>query len=479
MGRWRLVSAFLFFTGAASAMDPNRAFPQYIRNKWSVQQGFPGGTVYAIAEGLDGYLWIGSENGLVRFDGVNFKLFNHANTPALPLGPVLGLAESKDGDLFIRMESPNMFRYHGGVLQDISSDFSRVNPPLPVTAMSAQKGGDVLFASLGDAIYKYHGGKLTLREIQAPRPNFLVISLAETGDGTVWLGTRDSGLFSMSNRAGPVFLHGLLDKKINCLLPAGDGDRELWIGTDTGLMRWDGTKIATAGLDHIQVLSLTRDRESNVWVGTAGGLARIDSKGVTALDTANGVPITALFEDRDGNLWTGGTDGIERFRDSIFLSNPSSIAGSENNGPLYADGENRIWFAPSNGGLSYLSGGRVESVRIAGMNNDLVYSISGSPGELWIGRQRGGLTHLLETSGSFEAKTYTRADGLAQDSVYTVHRSRDGSVWAGTVSGGVSRFRNSRLYYLHQRERTGFRQCFRHSGRLQRDHVVCNFKRSE
>ncbi|MGA2598649.1 MAG: two-component regulator propeller domain-containing protein [Bryobacteraceae bacterium] len=438
------MSTILFFAGAAAGMDPNRALPQYIRNKWSVQQGFPGGTVYAIAEGLDGYLWIGAENGLVRFDGVNFKLFNHANTPALAVGPVLGLAESQDGDLWIRMEGPNMFRYHGGVLQDVSSDFSRVNPPLPVTAMSGQKSGDLLFASKGDAIYKYHGGKLTLREIQTPRPRFLVISVAETGDGTVWLGTPDSGLFSTSNRGGPVFSRGLLNKNINCLLPSGDGDRELWIGTDSGLMRWDGTKIAAAGLNHIQVLSLIRDRESNVWAGTAGGLARIDSKGVAALDTT-GVPVTALFEDRDGNLWTGGAGGIERFRDSVFLSNPASSAGSENSGPLYADSENRIWFAPSNGGLSYLRSGRVERLEVAGMSNDPVYSISGSPGELWIGRQRGGLTHLLETGGSFAAKTYTRADGLAQDSVYTVHRSRDGSVWAGTVSGGISRFRNGRF----------------------------------
>jgi hypothetical protein len=234
MGRCpRVIPAILFFAGLAAGMDPNRALPQYIRNKWSVQQGFPGGTVYVLAEGLDGYLWIGSENGLVRFDGVNFRLFNHANTPALPVGPVLGVAESQDGDLWIRMESPNMFRYHGGVFQDVSSDFSRVNPPLPVTAMSGQKSGNVLFVSLGDAIYKYHGGKLTLRDIQAPLPNFLVISVAETSDGTVWLGTRDSGLFSMSKGGGPAVSRGLLDKKINCLLPAGDGDRELWIGADT------------------------------------------------------------------------------------------------------------------------------------------------------------------------------------------------------------------------------------------------------
>jgi len=152
MGRWlRVVPAILFFAGLAAGMDPNRALPRYIRNQWGVQQGFPGGTVYAIIEGLDGYLWIGAENGLARFDGVNFKLFNHANTPALPVGPVLGLAESKDGDLWIRMESPNMLRYHGGVFKDVSTELSRAQPPLPVTAMSVQESGDVLFVSSSEA----------------------------------------------------------------------------------------------------------------------------------------------------------------------------------------------------------------------------------------------------------------------------------------------------------------------------------------
>ncbi len=449
--RWlQLTLAILSLARLAPGMDPNRTLPQYVRNRWGVQQGFPGGTVYAIVEGVDGYLWIAAEKGLVRFDGVNFQLFNHANTPALPGGPVLGLAQSRDGNLWMRMESPNMLRLHGGIFQDVSAGFTRSDRPIPITAMAGQNNGGVLFTSLAVAIYEYRDGKLAFRQFQAPSAIFLVISVAQTGDGAVWLGTRESGLFSLSMDGGPPVPRGLQDRKINCLLPAGNGDKELWIGTDSGLMRWDGSKITAAAVDKplngVQVLSMIRDRESNIWMGTANGLARIDSKGVTAVDNAGGMPVTALFEDRDGNLWTGGPDGIERLRDSVFLSySTSSAAAAEGNGPIYADNENRIWFAPLNGGLSYLKGDRIERVRIAGLDRDRVYSIAGGPGELWIGRQSGGLTHLIETRGSFAARTYTRAEGLAQDSVYTVHRSRDGSVWAGTVSGGVSHFRNGRF----------------------------------
>jgi ligand-binding sensor domain-containing protein len=113
---------------------------------------------------------------------------------------------------------------------------------------------------------------------------------------------------------------------------------------------------------------------------------------------------------------------------------------TENNGPVYVDGEGRTWFAPISGGLYWLKDGRVERIAIAGLENDVVYSISGGDGELWIGRQHGGLTVLTKAGNSFAARTYTQADGLAQNSVYSVHRNRDGTVWAGTVSAGASRF---------------------------------------
>ena len=445
----RSAVALLFFAGLVHGMDPNRALSQYVRDRWSMQQGFPGGTVYDIIEGADGYLWIAAEKGLIRFDGSNFQIFNRTNSPNFPIGPVLGLARSSDGALWIRMQSPSMLRYRGDAFEDMSDAFTHADRQLPVTSMFQQDSGDVLFTSLSNTIYKYHGGKFSLREIQPPKANFLIISVAETGDGTTWLGTRDSGLFSLSNAGALTPVSGLQDRRINCLLPGGNGNKELWIGTDTGLMHWDGTKVTAAGveksLNRIQILSMIRDRESNVWIGTATGLARIDSKGVTSLDMGEGAPLTALFEDRDGNLWTGDTQGIERLRDTAFLSYPASSGGSENTTPIYVDSENRTWFAPSSGGLSYVSEERIEHTAIPGLDRDSVYSISGGPHELWIGREHGGLTHLIGTPQSFTARTYTRAEGLAQNSVYTVRRSRDGSVWAGTVSGGVSHFQNGRF----------------------------------
>src|SRR5262249_58571888 len=104
--------------------------------------------------------------------------------------------------------------------------------------------------------------------------------------------------------------------------------------------------------------------------------------------------------------------------------------------------EGRVWFAPSNGGLFWLKGSQIERVTPAGVGKEVVYSIASGKDELWVGRQRGGLTRLRYKGGSFRAETFTQAEGLAQNSVYAVHQSRDGTVWAGTMSGGGRGIKN-------------------------------------
>ena len=240
---------------------------------------------------------------------------------------------------------------------------------------------------------------------------------------------------------------GLAVEKINCVLPVNS--RQIWIGTDKGVVRWTGTEISNLGipasLGHIQIHAMMLDRDSNVWLGSSGGLLRFNSNGVSHDQNRShfNSPVTALFEDREGNVWTGGPEGVERLRDSPFVS--YSVADglpSDSNGPVYVDPVGRTWFAPLEGGLYWLVGGKVKKITDAGLTRDVVYSISGRESELWVGRQHGGLNLLRHHGGSFTAKTYTHVDGLAQDSVYAVHQSRDGTVWAGTLSGGVSEFRN-------------------------------------
>jgi signal transduction histidine kinase len=187
------------------------------------------------------------------------------------------------------------------------------------------------------------------------------------------------------------------------------------------------------------------DHESNIWVGTeADGLMRLSADGPAAMNDPSFPSlrsVTALFEDREKNLWIGTSQGIERLRDNTFMTYSAGEGlTAPANGPLFVDAENRTWFAPSTGGLSWLKDDKVEN--IAGLANDIVYSITGDKNDIWIGRQRGGLTRIHFEGGERSMTTYTQKDGLAQNSVFTVHRGADGSIWAGTLSGGVSKFKN-------------------------------------
>ena len=221
----------------------------------------------------------------------------------------------------------------------------------------------------------------------------------------------------------------------------------MWIGTDRGVARWNGTEITQTGvpaaLRATPALSLTRDRDKNVWVAAgARGLLRVDPDGRVQAASEAGSSlghVTATFEDRDGNLWVGTDRGIERWRDPVFTtySRPEGVP-PDASGPIHAAADGRIWFGPSSGGLFWIRDGQVHQVKEAGLPDDVVYSIHGGAGEVWVGRQRGGVTVLRVGDGGITAERYTQRDGLAQDSVFAIHRTRDGSVWAGTLSGGAS-----------------------------------------
>ena len=452
--RWRLrwLAAGLSLACVAVALqakEPNKAMTQFVREQWGSDRGFPSGPVYAITQTNDGYLWIGTAKGLVRFDGLNFHLFQPSNNAGVPSGPVLGLLADAEGNLWIREQGAVLLRYHDGKFEDLSTGF--VRPEVAVTAMARGEDGQALFAGVLNGIFQYAAGRFRKLASAPEKPNFLVISMVELTNGRILLGTRDTGLFQFDGQqflAGPTTLR---DRKINCLLSSDP--QELWIGTDNGLLRWNGKEFVNTSIPlaliHSQILALKKDRQSNIWIGTPEGLFRIDSGGVSSRDEKQPGPtggVTAIFEDREGNVWTGSTQGLERFRDSVFTtySVPEGLP-SESNGPIYVDSEDRTWFAPSDGGLYWLKDRAVGRVKRAGLDKDVVYSVTGGSGELWIGRRRGGLTHLQDLAGALTGETYTQAQGLAQNSVYAVHLNRDGTVWAATLSGGVSKLKDGKF----------------------------------
>ncbi len=442
------VCAVLFAGGAAHALDPSRAVSQYVHDRWEADRGFIGGAVYAIGQSEDGYLWIGTERGLVRFDGFQFTLIQRPQPDSAPIGPVRGLTSDAEGNLWIRLAGPHLLRYRKGRFEDIHNSFDLQDMTFTAAANVGAKG--VLFSGLGERMLRYRNGKFETVLSAADNPG-TVISMAQTRDGRIWLGTRDNGLFRVKDEHIQKVADELGLAKISALAPASSGG--LWVGTEHGIRFWDGRGLVPLHLPpsiaDLPILAMVRDLDGNIWAGTNRGVVRITAFGEVSLDQLNAKPgyeVGSIFEDRDGDIWLGSSRGIERLRNGMFATYSTSDGlPSDSNGPVYADSDGRTWFAPLSGGLYWMKHNQVHRVTLNGLDRDVVYSISGGEGEVWVGRQRGGLTKLTGSGNSLSARSYTRADGLAQDSVYSVHRSRDGTVWAGTVSAGVSRLASGRF----------------------------------
>jgi PAS domain S-box-containing protein len=439
--RWILIGIVLAGLGTdARALDPNRLPSEYVREQWSTETRFPGGAVNGIAQTADGYLWIGTDRGLLRFDGFNFRPISLASTATAANVPILQLLTDAGGKLWVRPQGADLVRQKDGKFESVRYG------PVAITALSRDNHDGILVSDIAQGIFRFTADQV--QKLGPPSPP--VVSLAETANGNIWMGTLGDGLFLLRDGRVTLVNAGLPDRKINCLLAIGSD--ELWVGTDTGLYRGNGTGFRRlelpSSLGIVEVSSLLRDRDSNIWVGTTRGLLRINAKGISFSEEnelRGDGGINVLFEDREGNLWIGGARGLGRIRDSAFVTY-SSVGDRrfEHNGPVYVDPEGRTWLAPAQGGLYVLQNGHVQPVPSI-PPNEVVYSISGGADEVWAGRQRGGLTRLQFRDGALGSQSYTEANGLAQNSAYAVYESRDGSVWAGTLNGGVSKFKDGRF----------------------------------
>ncbi|WP_353062585.1 two-component regulator propeller domain-containing protein [Tunturibacter psychrotolerans] len=421
---------------AAHALDPNRLPSQYVREQWTTETGFPGGGINGISQTADGYLWIGTDSGLIRFDGFNFR---HVSFPFATASnvPILQLLTDASGQLWIRPQGTDLVRQKDGKFESVRHGQDAI------TALSKDNNDGVLVSSIDQGTFRYMADDVQKLGSSSPP----VISMTETADGKIWMGTLGDGLFVLTGGRDTQVNAGLPDRKINCLVAIGSD--ELWVGTGTGLYHGDGTRFRRfelpSFLGDVQVLSLLRDHDSNIWVGTTRGLLRINAKGISFSEEnelRGDGGINVLFEDREGNLWIGGGRGLGRIRDSAFVTY-SSVTDRrfEHNGPVYVDPEGRTWLAPAHGGLYVLQNGQAQPVTSI-PRNEVVYSISGRADEVWSGRQLGGLTRLQFRNGAIASQSYTEANGLAQNSAYAVYESRDGSVWTGTLNGGVSKFKD-------------------------------------
>src|SRR6185312_4248380 len=443
-----LVSLLFLAPMSASAVDGRRTLSQYVHDSWGADKGFTGGTIFAIAKSSDGYLWLGTDHGLVRFDGFEFTAIPVQLPDGRHAAAVRGFVEGADGDLWVRLDGPSLLRYENGKFDDPVTKFGLSDAAF--TAMSQDTRGELLLWGPRSGTLRFHNGKFE-RIVPCAGINGIVISMLDSTGGSLWLGARDAGLYRIQNGNCNQVLSETRLQSVNALAASEGGG--VWIGSEAGLYLWEHDALVHLDLPEqlrtAQVFALNKDRHHNLWIGTDRGLFRIDlqSRKVTGfLRSTAGTEVSAIYEDNEGELWFACGRSLQRLRDGMFASfSDQEGQFNENGGPIFVDDNGRAWFAPVSGGLFSLEDGTIQRVPVPGLNNDVVYSISGGGGELWLGRQQGGLTELTRHGDQWVARTYTRDDGLAQNSVYTVVRTRDGAVWAGTVSGGVSVLRHGQF----------------------------------
>lgn len=439
-----LISALLASHSTALALDPSLEVAQYAHTSWTVRDGYSLGAVFAMAQTPDGYLWLGGEFGLFRFDGVRFTRWEPPADQQLPSKPY-SLLVTRDGTLWIGT-------FEGLVSWD-GAELTRY-PELGkffVTSLLEDREGTVWVGTLVD-----QGRLCAIRNGQARcylhdgAFGTFVWSLAEDSSGALWF-TAESGLWQW--KPGPPRQYKTPGMRLGDLSTSEDG--RLLIGVQGGgLKRLAGDKLepyqirsatnSNALLPDREVNSnkILRDRDGGLWIGTMEqGLVHAHADRTDVFTKANGLSgniACSLFEDREGNIWFASAGGLDRFRELpvITISEEQGLS-SDLTRSVLATADGSVWVA-THDGLTRWKNAQFTVFREAdGLPDDETRSLSqGSSGRIWVSTKR-GLAY-------FEEGRFVAVSGVPSEQIYSIAEDEAGNVW---LSGnkGLSRWLKGRL----------------------------------
>ena len=422
----------------ALALDPARDLSEFNGLLWLTENGLPQNTVHSIAQAKDGYVWIATEEGLARFDGIRFTVFDKQNTPELKTNDIRVLLEDRQGALWIGTTD--------GLVRLMDAKFTAftTRDGLPSNVIDALCEGydDSLWVATAAGIARFGDNAFTAR---SEFPGNGVRALFADREGALWIGSSE-GLARYKN--GAVAKYTVQDGLANNSVVSIDQDQDgrLWIGTANGLSQLEGdrflTYITRDGLPSNRIISLAVDREGSVWIGTAAGLSRFANNHFSNFRIGVGLAneiILSIFQDREGSLWIGTESaGLSLLKDKKFTTyTVREGLGSDLVKSIYEDRRGNIWIGTNVGGLNLLKDGKLTTYTTAdGLSSNVVLALFGDGDDnLWVGTPD-GLNRFRD--GKF--KTFTSADGLANDFVRSIYADHSGNLWIGT-RGGLSRLR--------------------------------------
>lgn len=453
MGRAFLFALLVCLPTTGLAFSPQLVPQDMSVRVWNKRDGLPEDSVTSVIQSRDGYLWIGTSAGLVRFDGLRFVPITpqsgKTNTPIC----VSALCEDSKGQLWIGTQGDGLLRYAGGSL----NSFHVKDGALDQTIHSiAEDAAGNLWLATPTGLSRVTDTNVTRFTAQDGLPNDFVSNVHIARSGTVWITTKGGTCQFKDGRIYPFpFQTDSPGRNPESLGVYEDRRGNLWAFGDTYLVN------LTEGqhLNHfrsgnasspMRIWSLCEGRSGELWIGTSGrGLYRFAGEKFTPLELRSGSltsDVRALCEDREGNLWLG-TDGgglVRLQQRSIRVLDAS--AGLPNR-PAVCLGfapQGRSWIGFERGGL-YADAGK-SFVRISGESGDelqnLISSIClGRDSALWVGTLGAGLFRVTDQMTTH----YTTANGLSDNSVLSVALDSKGATWVGTLSGGLHRITGTSL----------------------------------
>jgi ligand-binding sensor domain-containing protein/signal transduction histidine kinase len=470
------------------AVDPDQPATSYLRTTFTVEDGLSSNVVNAVIQTRSGFLWIGTDAGLNRFDGRHFTPIYFRGPRATPQGIVSALAEGPDGDLWIGT-SAGLVRIPRLALDRFDRSLSVFYHPGAgisdeIKWLRFSRDG-VLWVGTGAGLYRFVGNRFETVIARAA-----ISRIEESADGHLLVissqgfieldGTRvvehpglsdqldihpDQLFHAFQDRKGAVWFctsSGLARREngsIVRLQPYGPGGHgvlrvyedpqgNLWVEASTGIFRVSRTKLKLESLaPSIQVRAISADREGNLWLGTNGeGLMRFKDRRIRIFTKADGlpnnVPMTVLSK-RDGSLWVGNNcGGLSVFNGERFKTYDEKDGLSNSCVWALAEGKSgELWVGTWGGGLFRFADSHfAQFTSRQGLAGDVVRAITiARDGSLWIATD-GGLSHML--NGHFH--NYTTADGLPSNRVVSVYQDRHGTIWVGT-SRGINRMTGDRF----------------------------------
>ncbi|MGC2399827.1 MAG: two-component regulator propeller domain-containing protein, partial [Acidobacteriaceae bacterium] len=403
-----------------------------MRRVWRIQDGLPEDTVQAIQQSSDGYLWIGTTGGLVKFDGSHFRLYDHATTPALVDNSIFCLLPARDGSLWIGTDGGGVVHFHDGRVQAYTASNGLTNSFVRSLLEDAQGR---IWIGTDNGLFQFAHGKLRQVDTSSYVSGFAVHSMIEDREHRVWVGGSALLVFDQE-RVTMKQLPGIdSENRVKSMIETQDGT--VWVGTVGGLNRLVKGKFEPIRQIKGTVRALRQTSDGTLWIGTIGhGLYRY-ANGNFAHWTRNDLlpsnTVLSIFEDREQQVWLGTQEGMVRLSQTPVLVLPLPGDSDPDIGTISADPNGTIWavssavFAIRDGVAKPYKFPNVPDIPVRNVFRDRT-------GDLWIGTDGSGVYRITHAG----VIHYTAPGKLTNNFIRAFLQSRDGAVWIATDEG-VSR----------------------------------------